>query len=309
MSRYIAQRILQGIITLFILGTLVFVLARVIGNPVDLMLDSNATLEDREMMIHQLGLDRPYYVQYAEFMGGLIRGDLGHSIKFDQPVLGLFLQLWPNTVKLAAFALTIAMVFGLTLGIVAGTHRDSPIDRFCTALAVLGMSAPAFWLGLILMIVFAVRLDLLPVARMGGPASYILPGFTWSFFLLAGTARLVRSSMIEVLDSEYVKLARIKGVSPNMVVWKHCLRNVLIPVVTFAGVQLAHLLSGSVVIESVFAWPGTGRLLYQGIVGRDYPLVQGCLLIVGSIIVAISVVVDILYSFIDPRIRVLGGKQ
>ncbi len=183
------------------------------------------------------------------------------------------------------------------------------VRRSAKGLSVLGMSAPNFWIALMFMLIFAVSLHLLPIARMKGPASYVLPAFTWSFFLLAGTMRLVRSSMIEVLDSEYVKLARIKGVSSNVVVWKHCLRNALLPVFTFAGVQLASLLNGSVVIESVFAWPGVGRLIVQGIKGRDYPLVQGCILIVGFMIITISIVVDISYAYIDPRIRIAGGKE
>jgi peptide/nickel transport system permease protein len=309
MSRYIVARLGQGVIALFFLVTLVFVLARLIGNPVDMMLPSDATPADREAMIRKLGLDRPYYVQYAEFMGGVLKGDVGESFSLGKPVMELFLSRFPNTIRLATVAMTIAMVFGFALGVASGTHRGSPIDHLCRAVSVIGMSAPAFWVGLMLMLIFAVRLDLLPVARMEGPESYILPGITLSFVTLAGTARLIRSSMIDALDSEYVKLARIKGVSPNVVVWKHCLRNALLPVVTFAGVHLAGLLNGSVVIESVFAWPGVGRLIYQGILGRDYPLVQGCLLIVGFMIIAINLAVDILYSYIDPRIRVAGGKE
>jgi peptide/nickel transport system permease protein len=296
-------------LTLFVLATLVFVLARLIGNPVDMMLPADATWGDREFLIHKLGLDRPWYVQYGEFMGGLLRGDVGDSIKFNQPVAQLFLRLFPNTLRLAAVTITMAMVLGFTLGMVSATHRGSFIDHFSRAASVIGMSAPAFWVGLILMLVFAVRLGLLPVAQMRGPESYILPGFTWSLFTLAGTARLVRSSMVDVLDSEYVKLAQIKGVSPNAAVWKHCLRNALLPVITFAGMQVAFLFHGSVVIESIFAWPGVGRLIYQGIIGRDYPLVQGCLLIVGFIIVVISLAVDLLYAYIDPRIRYAGGKE
>jgi len=309
MTRYIVMRLVQGIITLFVLATLVFVLARLIGNPVDMLLPSDATLAEREFAIHRLGLDRPYYVQYGEFMGGLLRGDVGDSIKFSQPVAELFFQRFPNTLKLATVVITIAMVLGFALGMVSATHRESLVDHFSRAVSVIGMSAPAFWVGLVLMLVFAVRLDLLPVARMGGPESYILPGFTWSLFTLSGTARLVRSSMIDVLDSEYVKLAQIKGVSPSAVVWKHCLRNALLPVITFAGMQVAFLFHGSVVIESVFAWPGVGRLIYEGITGRDYPLVQGCLLIVGFIIVVINLAVDLLYAYIDPRIRYAGGKE
>ncbi len=260
-------------------------------------------------MIHRLGLDRPYLEQYLEYMSGLLTGNLGDSIKFRQPIAQLYFQSFPNTFRLAIVAITIAMVLGFTMGMVSGTHRGSRIDHLSRAISVIGMSAPAFWVGLVLMLVFAVRLEVLPVARMAGPESYILPGFTWGLYLLAGTARLVRSSMIEVLDSDFVKLARIKGVSPNAVVWKHCLRNALLPVATFAGMQVAFLFNGSVVIESVFAWPGVGRLIYQGIMGRDYPLVQGCLLITGLLIIIINLIVDLLYAYIDPRIRFDGSTQ
>ncbi len=308
MGHYIVTRIAQGILTLLVLVTLVFVLSRVIGNPVDRLLPSDATWEEREYLIHALGLDRPAHEQYAEYITGLLSGDLGESLKFKQPVSELFFQFFPNTVRLAATAMIIALVFGFALGLVSATHRGGWIDHFSRAVSVIGMSAPAFWVGLMLMLVFAVRLRLVPVARMGGLESYILPATTLSFFTLAGIARLVRSSMLEVLDSEYIKLARIKGVSPAMVIWKHALRNALLPVMTFAGIHLAGLLNGSVAIESVFAWPGVGRLIYQGIVGRDYQLVQGCLLLVGTIIIVINLTVDILYAYVDPRIRIDEGK-
>jgi peptide/nickel transport system permease protein len=267
-----------------------------------MMLPSEATAGDREAMIHRLGLDQPYYVQYWHYLVGLLHGDLGQSIKFSQPVLRLFLQSFPNTVNLALVAMAIALVVGFAFGIVAAVYRGTFIDNLTRILSVFGMSVPAFWAGLMLMLIFSVKLRLLPVARIEGPQSYVLPAVTWSLFLLAGIARLVRSSMIEVMDSEYVKLARIKGVSEATIIWKHCLRNALLPVVTFTGVQLAFLLNGSVVVESVFAWPGVGRLIYSGIIGRDYPLVQGCLLIVGFMIVLINLAVDILYVYIDPRV-------
>ncbi|MFN2184014.1 MAG: ABC transporter permease [Anaerolineae bacterium] len=309
MSRYLAARVLQGIVTLLVLITLVFILTRVIGDPVDLLLPDSATPEERDRMIHKLGLDRPFYVQYAEYIGGLLRGDVGDSLKFNRPVTELFLERFPNTVRLALVTIFIAMVLGFTMGMLSATHRGSRLDTLFRALSVIGMSAPSFWVGLMLLLVFAVWLGIFPVAKAEGPAAYVLPAFTWSLFTLAGIARLVRSSMIEALDSEYVKLARIKGASPNRVVWKHCLRNALIPVVTFAGMQMAFLFAGSVVIESIFAWPGIGRLIYQGIIGRDYPLVQGCVLIVGFIIVTMSLAVDILYAYIDPRIRYAGGRR
>jgi ABC-type dipeptide/oligopeptide/nickel transport system permease component len=198
MTRYIVMRLWQGLITIFVLATIVFVLARLIGNPVDLMLPADATLQDRALMIHHLGLDRPVHVQYAEFMWGVMRGDVGTSIKFSRPVAELFFQFFPNTLRLAAVAISIAVVFGFALGIASGTNRDSLIDQFARLVSVVGMSAPSFWVGLMLMLLFAVRLGLVPVARMGGADSYILPAFTLSFFTLAGTARLVRSSMIDV---------------------------------------------------------------------------------------------------------------
>ncbi len=299
----------QGIVALIVLATLVFVLARIIGNPVDMMLGPSASLQDAKELTHKLGLDQPYYVQYGQFMWGLLRGDVGASIKFREPVTRLFFQFFPNTLKLALVTFTIGIMLGFALGMLSATSKGGALDRCARVLSVIGMSAPAFWIGLMLMLVFAVYLRLLPPARMEGPASYVLPALTWSFYLLAGTARLVRSSMLSVMDTEFVKLARIKGVSESVVVWKHSLRNALAPVITFAGVQLAFLLHGSVVVESIFAWPGVGRLIYQGIVGRDYPLVQGCLLIVGCMIIIISILVDVLYCLLDPRIRLTGGVQ
>ncbi|HWA19597.1 MAG TPA: ABC transporter permease [Devosia sp.] len=302
MLRQVGRRVVQGLVTLFVLATIVFILARVIGNPVDMLLPSEATAGAREEMIHRLRLDEPYYVQYLRYMGGLLVGDLGDSLRYQQPVMTLFLQSFPNTLRLAAVAMTFALAAGFALGVLGATHKDGLIDRGIRAVTVFGMSVPAFWLGIMLILIFSVKLRLLPVARVEGWQSYILPAITWSMFLLAGVARLVRSSMIEVMDTEYVKLARIKGVPRAILIWKHCLRNALLPVITFAGVQLAFLLNGSVVVEAIFAWPGVGRLIYSGIVGRDYPLVQGCLLIVGFMIVVINLLVDILYTYVDPRI-------
>ncbi len=307
MARYIFTRVIEGLITLYALVTAVFFLARLIGNPVDSLLGADATVEDKLELMHRLGLDRPLYEQYATYMWGLLHGNLGDSLKFGRPVTELFFQYFPNTVALTIVALIIAIVIGFALGMLSATRRGKIVDHLSQAISVLGMSAPSFWIGLMLIILFAVYLGILPVARMEGPASYVLPAFSLSFVTLAGTARLVRSSMIDVLDTEYVKLARIKGVSPTAIVWKHCLRNALLPVLTFAGLQIATLLNGSLVIESVFAWPGVGRLIYQGITSRDYPLVQGSLLIVGFIVILINLLVDISYSYVDPRIRTVSG--
>ncbi len=303
MTRYIFKRFFQGLISLFILVLVVFILARVTGNPVDLLLPADATEADREYMIKQLGLDRPYPVQFYDFVTKAVRGDLGNSIRFDRSATGLFFERLPNSLRLSGVAFLIAVLIAIPLGVITGTNRDRPLDRIGSVVAVLGIAAPSFWVGLILMDIFAVRLGWLPASRMGGFDHYILPAFSLSFFVLAGMTRLLRSSMIDVLDSEFVKLARIKGLSRNIVIWKHCLRNCLIPVVTFMGMYIGLLLSGAIVIETVFAWPGVGRLAYEGIIFRDYPLVQAVVILKGAIIIGINLAVDIMYGYIDPRIR------
>ncbi|HWA19587.1 MAG TPA: ABC transporter permease [Devosia sp.] len=308
MVRYIAFRVFQGVLTSLVLVTLVFFFTRVIGTPVDLLVPNEATPEMRAAAITRLGLDRPVYEQYFEYMGDLFRGDIGTSIKFRQSVVSMFLERFPNTVRLAVTALVLGMLVGVPLGVLSAVRRNKFVDHLVRSFSVIGMSAPNFWVGLMLMVLFAVHLRILPVARMSGFSSYILPAATLSLGLLAGTSRLVRSSLIEVMSSEYVKLARIKGVSASLVVWKHALRNALLPVLTFFGITFAGLINGSVAVETVFAWPGVGRLVYEGIVGRDYPLVQGCLLILGFLVIIISLLVDIIYAYVDPRIRYGRGK-
>jgi ABC-type dipeptide/oligopeptide/nickel transport system permease component len=303
MARYAVRRFLQGLISLFVLGTIVFCLARLIGNPVDLLLPPDATVANRQQLMEQLGLDRPYPVQYAEFIGATLRGNLGTSIRYKRPVATLFFERLPNSLSLIAFALLIALCIGFPLGVLAGTNQGKLIDRVASAFAVIGISAPSFWVGLVLMEIFAVKLRLLPSARMGGIEYYILPGVTLALMVVPGMVRLLRSGMIDALGSEFVKLARIKGVSRRLVIWKHALRNSLIPVVTFVGMHVALMLGGAIVIETIFAWPGVGRLAYEGIQGRDYPLVQGVVLMKGAMIVAMNFLVDISYSYIDPRIR------
>ena len=303
MGRYIFKRAIQGIIALFVLSTLVFILARATGNPVDLLLPSDATEEDRAHVIHQLGLDKPYHIQYWEFISNALQGDMGESIKYGRSTTELFFERLPNTLKLIAVGFVFAFLIAIPLGVIAGSRRGTTIDSLARLIAVIGIAAPNFWVALVLMQIFAVQLGVLPSARMGGFDHYILPAFSMSFFVIAGMVRLLRSSMIEVLDSEFVKLARIKGVSQSMVIWKHCLRNSLVPVLTFAGMYVAILIGGAIVTESIFAWPGVGRLAYEGIMSRDYPLVQAVILMKGVLIIFINFVVDIMYSYVDPRIR------
>jgi peptide/nickel transport system permease protein len=302
-QRYILRRLLQGVVLLFVLALIVFALARVTGNPADLMLREDATAEDRAHLLKVLGLDRPIHEQIAIFIGGALRGDLGQSIRYRKPAVEVFFERLPNTLTLVPIALGGAMLLAVPLGMLAAVYRGTWLDRIAGAVAAIGIATPSFWLGIVLIYVFSIQLGWLPSARMGTPAHYVLPAITLSAFLVAGMMRLVRSSMLEVLDSEFVKLARIKGLSRTIVLWKHCLRNALIPVVTLFGVFFALLVTGAIVTETVFAWPGVGRLTYEAVIFRDYPLLQAVILLKAIIVLGVNLAVDILYAYLDPRVR------
>jgi peptide/nickel transport system permease protein len=302
-QRYILGRLLQGAVLLFVLALVIFALARVTGNPADLLLPEDATREDRADLLRTLGLDRPVHEQLVVFLSGAVRGDLGQSIRYRKPAVEVFFERLPNTLTLLPLALATAILVSVPLGVVAAVHRGTFIDRCCSAVAVIGIATPSFWLGIVLIYVFSIQLGWLPSARMGGPSHYVLPVVTLSAFLVAGMMRLVRSSMLEVLDSEFVKLARIKGLSQTVVVWKHCLRNALIPVVTLFGVFFALLVTGAIVTETVFAWPGVGRLTYEAVIFRDYPLLQAVILLKAVIVLAVNLAIDVLYAYLDPRVR------
>jgi peptide/nickel transport system permease protein len=297
------RRLLQGVVLLFVLALIVFALARVTGNPADLMLPDDASAEDRADLMRTLGLDRPLHEQLLTFLGGAVRGDLGRSIRYRKPAVEVFFERLPNTLTLVPLALVSAVLVSIPLGLLAAAYRGTMIDRVCSAVAVLGIATPSFWLGIVLIYVFSITLGWLPSARMGGPAHYVLPVITLSAFLVAGMMRLVRSSVLEVLDSEFVKLARIKGLSSTVVLWKHCLRNALIPVVTLFGVFFALLVTGAIVTETVFAWPGVGRLAYEAVIFRDYPLLQAVILLKAIIVLSVNLAVDVLYAYLDPRVR------
>ena len=303
MQRFILRRVAQSLGVLVVLALVVFALARVTGNPADLLLPEDATRDDREHLLKALGLDRPLHEQLVKFVGGALHGDLGTSIRYRRPAVELFLERLPNTLTLVPLALISAVVIAIPLGLLAAVYRGTIIDRLSGAIAVLGIATPSFWLGIILIYVFSIQLGWLPSARMGGPAHYILPTITLAAFLVAGMMRLVRSSVLEILDTEYVKLARIKGLSQTVVIWKHCLRNALIPVVTLFGVFFALLVTGAIVTETVFAWPGVGRLTYEAVIFRDYPLLQAVILMKGIIVLGVNLGVDILYAYLDPRVR------
>lgn len=303
MQRYVIRRLLQSVVVLVVLALVVFSLARVTGNPADLLLPEDATVEDRQHLLHALGLDRPVHVQLGVFLSGALHGDLGRSIRYRQPAVDVFFERLPNTLTLVPLALATSVIIAIPLGLLAAVYRGTVIDRVSGTMAVLGIATPSFWLGVVLIYVFSVKLGWLPSARMGGPVHYVLPVITLSGFLVAGMTRLVRSSVLEVLDTEYVKLARIKGLSELVVIWKHCLRNALIPVVTLFGVFFALMVTGAIVTETVFAWPGVGRLTYEAVIFRDYPLLQALILLQATIVLGVNLAVDILYAYLDPRVR------
>ena len=303
MGRFIVQRLLQAAVLVVLVATVVFFLGRLTGNPADLLLPEDASEADRISMIKTLGLDRPLHEQYVAFATDALRGDLGTSIRYQETVVSSFMSRLPNTIMLATPSMIIAVLLAVPLGVFSALRRGQVLDRVAGTIAVLGIATPNFWLGIMLIFLFSVELGWLPSGRMGGPEHYVLPAITLGTFLVAGFMRLIRSSMLEILDSEFVKMARIKGLSEMRVIWKHCLRNALIPVLTLWGVFMGGLVTGAIVTETVFAWPGIGRLTYEAVIYRDFPLLQGVIILAAVLIVFINLLVDILYAYVDPRIR------
>jgi peptide/nickel transport system permease protein len=303
MARFVIIRIMQAIVTLFVISMVVFALARASGDPVMLMAPTMATLEDIEAVKTHLGLNKPIYEQYWIFLKNLSHGDLGESIVNRKDVTKLILERLPNTLSLGFTAIALGLCVSIFLGVRAATKFGTWQDTGVKFLAILGQAMPNFWLAIMAIYVFAVQLNWLPTSGMGTPAHYVLPVLVLSFFMLPIMMRLIRSSMLEVLGSEYVRLARIKGVSERWVVWKHALRNAIIPLLTAAGITFATIVTGAIIIETVFAWPGIGRMLYEAVLARDFPIVQGITLLVAVIVLLVNLIVDILYAYVDPRIR------
>jgi peptide/nickel transport system permease protein len=303
MIRFVVVRLLQSLVTLAILSVVVFVLARTTGDPLQLILPMNASPEDYANAREYLGLDRSYVEQYLSFVGRAVVGDFGNSLRARRPVIELIRDRLPNSVKLAAFAMAVAVALAFPLGVMAAVKKDTVIDRTAQIVSVLGQSLPTFWLAIVLVEFVAGRWQWLPAGGVDGFSSYVLPGFTLGWFVVAGMMRLLRSGMLEVLDSEYVKLARVKGVVEPRVIWMHALKNALIPVVTFAGIYFAILVTTAIVVETVFAWPGLGRLAYDGITSRDFPVIQAVVLTAAAIVAVVNLGVDCLYALLDPRIR------
>ena len=303
MQKYIIRRFVQSLVALLVLSLLIFLMSRMTGDPTLLMLPDDATQEDVERLRTALGLNRPLPVQYWVFLSNAVQGDFGRSIKGRMPVSDMLKERLLNSIKLAVVSFCIAILLAFPLGVIAAVKKGTAFDTTANIVAVLGQSLPQFWVGIVLIQIFAVRLHWLPVAGTGSFAHYIMPAFTLGWFLVAGMMRLLRSSMLDVMGSEFVKLARIKGLPSRTVIWKHALRNALIPVLTFSAIYLAILVTGAILVETVFAWPGVGQLIYQGIMFRDFPVIQAVVLLTACVVIMVNLLVDIAYAYIDPRIR------
>jgi peptide/nickel transport system permease protein len=296
-------RLLEGIAALLIASVVIFGLARLTGNPVHMMLPDTAGEEEIAAMSRHLGLDKPVIVQYWVFISKAVQGDFGSSIRYRRPVADFILERAPATIKLAFAAAVASFLISVPFGVIAAVKRGKWQDNIVKAFAILGQSMPAFWLGIMLIQIFSVLLGWLPSGGSNGFRYWILPAITIGYHSTAGLLRLTRSAMLDVLNSDYVRLAKIKGVPNRLVIWKHALRNALIPVVTFSGLIYVHLLMGSVVTETIFAWPGIGRLAYEAVIYRDFPMIQGLILIFVGLYIIFNLLIDLSYVYLDPRIK------
>ena len=303
MQRFIIIRLVQAALTLWLLSLAVFLSVHLTGDPAAYLLGPELGNLEYEQLKKNLGLDRPLIVQYGDFLADIVRADFGKSPIMGRQARDVLFERLPATLQLASAAFLLSIVVGIPLGILSAVKRDTIVDNFGKFFAVMGIAAPSFWVAIMGILLFGAILGWLPTFGRGGIEHFILPAFVLGWASMAGMVRLGRSSMLEVLDSEYVKFARIKGLSERMVIYKHALKNAVIPVLTFGGLTLAGLLNGSVAVEVVFAWPGIGRLMLQGIQQRDFPIVQATVLAAGFFYVVTALFVDILYAYVNPRIR------
>lgn len=304
---FLAYRLVRTLIALWLVSTVVFVVMRLSGDPVPLLLPPDAPTSEIFRVRHDLGLDRPLLVQYTVFLRNVLHGDFGRSIHFRQPAMAVALGYLPATFELGAAAFLIAICFALPIGIFSAVRRNSPLDHGAMGFALIGQSAPTFFIGVLLILVFSLRLNLFPTSGRGGLAHLVLPAATLGAFAMASIARITRSAMLEVLRTDFVRTARAKGVAEAVVILKHTLKNASLPIITITGLQLGTLLGGAIVTETVFAWPGMGRLAVESIYNRDYPVVQSAVFIAAVLFVAINFSLDLLYGVLDPRIREAEG--
>jgi peptide/nickel transport system permease protein len=300
---YIGKRLTYSLFVIFCVVTIVFSLVRLTGDPTPLLVPLGATQEETNLIRKDLGLDKPLYIQYFIYVQKAFKGDFGLSLRYNQPSFSLVFQRIPATLSLAGVATLFMIIFALPLGVLAALKKDSPLDLFSSGVALFGQSVPVFWLGLVLILLFAVKWPIFPTSGYRGFSSLILPGITLGAFFASLVTRMTRSSLLEVLGFQYVITARAKGLSETSVVLKHSLKNAAIPIVTIIGLQIGPMLSGALITEQVFGFPGMARLAVQAVLSRDFPVVQAFVVVAAAIIVLVNLIVDILYFFLDPRIR------
>lgn len=303
MRQFIIRRSCYSIVTLFILSLTIFAVVRLTGDPAMLMTEPGARPEDLARVRALWGLDQPWPVQYLRFLHNILIGDLGTSFNYRMPVSELYFERLPNSLQLALAATVLSIVIGVPAGLLSAVRVNGAWDNIGKVLALTGLAIPGFWMGLVLILVFSVWLGWLPTGGKGDWRNLVMPAIALGWYFAASLLRLTRSSMLEVMRSEYIKLARLKGLPGYVVVAMHGFKNALVPVLTLAGVNLVVMVNAAVIIEVIFAWPGIGRLLYEGIFQRDFPLVQGVVILAGCMIVLVNLVIDVLYAYIDPRIR------
>ena len=303
MSVYLFRRLAQSILVLLGVSFVVFFILYLTGDPALVLLPPDATAQDIAEFRARMGFNDPFIVQYGRFLGGALRGDFGQSVRHGEPAFHLVVERLPATFELSGAALLIALVLAIPAGVVSAVRRNSVTDYVATVVALLGQSMPTFWLGIMLILVFSVQFNVLPSSGRGGLEHLLLPALTLGLFTTARITRLTRSGMLEVLNQDYIRTARAKGVNGPPVVWKHAFKNAAIPIVTIVGIELGTLLGGSVITETIFAWPGVGRLSVQAIYNRDYPVVQAAVFTLSATFVLVNLIVDVLYTYLDPRIR------
>ncbi len=303
MTRYIVRRLLWAVVVLLGVSVVTFLVVYLTGDPTALYMGPEGTKADYELLQHAMGFDRPLYEQYWRFLSGAISGDFGLSLRHQRPTLPLVLEKLPATIQLALAAMAFAMAFALPLGIISAVKKDSLLDTVCMIIAMAGQCIPTFWLGIMLILIFAVQWHLLPVYGRMEWRSLILPAVTLGAWAMARTARLTRSSMLEVLGQDYMRTARAKGLAEQIVILRHALKNAAIPVVTVIGLEMGSLLSGAIITETVFAYPGVGRLAVEAVVNKDIPMVQAVVFVVATMFVVVNIVTDIFYVVLDPRVR------
>lgn len=303
MFRFLTSRLLQAVLSLLVASAAIFGLARLSGDPAEIMLGTDASNAERDAFRKHMGLDRPIAAQYVRYLGAAARGDFGRSLRSREPAVVVVLDHLVNSLKLVSVAMVMSLVFSVPTGVLSAAKRGTFWDWLARGSAVLGQSLPHFWVGIMSILVFSVLLGWLPSSGMGGWKHYILPAAVMGWTVSAAIVRLLRSGMLDVLDSEYVKLARTEGLSETRVVWKHALRNALIPVVTFIGYTYGLLIASAFAIEVVFAWPGLGRLAIESVFWRDFPVLQLTVLVWAALIIVLNLLTDIVYGYLDPRIR------